>query len=101
PGITIERARRHVRDGFRVLKVKVGENWETDAHLIRALRGALGPRVAIRADGNQGYSEEQARLFLEALEPGDLELLEQPTAAQDRVALARLAAAGRVPIMAD
>jgi L-alanine-DL-glutamate epimerase-like enolase superfamily enzyme len=101
PGLTIERARRHVRDGFRVLKVKVGENWEADARLIRALRGALGPRVTIRADGNQGYSEEQARLFLEALEPGDLELLEQPTAARDRMALARLAADGRVPIMAD
>lgn len=101
PGVTLERARRHVRDGFQVLKIKVGENWEADARLIRALKRALGSRVAIRADGNQGYSEEEARLFLEALDPGDLELLEQPTPAGDTAALARLAAGRRVPIMAD
>jgi L-Ala-D/L-Glu epimerase len=98
---TIERARRYVRAGFRVLKVKVGECWEEDARLIHALRVSLGPRLVIRADGNQGYSEEQARRFLDAVKPDDLELFEQPTAARDWEALSRLAVAAEVPIMAD
>ncbi|HKN47733.1 MAG TPA: enolase C-terminal domain-like protein [Candidatus Polarisedimenticolia bacterium] len=101
PGATLERARRYVRAGFRVLKVKVGEDWEADARLIRSLRRALGTGVTLRADGNQGYSEEEAGQFLRALEEGDLELLEQPTAAEDLAALARLADASDVPIMAD
>ena len=101
PGVTIERARSHARAGFRVLKVKIGEDWEADARLIRALRRALGPGITLRADANQGYSEGEARRFLQALEDGDLELLEQPTAAEDLAALARLADASDVPIMAD
>jgi L-Ala-D/L-Glu epimerase / N-acetyl-D-glutamate racemase len=101
PGATLERARRHVAAGFRILKIKTGENWEADARLIGALRGALPPGILLRADGNQGYSEDEARRFLEAIGPGDLELLEQPTPAGDPRALARLAAAFEVPIMAD
>ncbi len=101
PAATLERARRHVASGFRILKIKTGENWEADARLIRVLREALGPGIVLRADGNQGYSEEDARRFLSALRPGDLELLEQPTQADDLSALARLAAGSDVPIMAD
>jgi len=101
PAATIARAERFVAEGFRVLKVKIGEDWASDARLIRALRAAFPPAVLIRADANQGYSEDQARRFLDALAPGDLELLEQPTPAADLPALARLAHGADVPIMAD
>lgn len=99
--VTLDRARRHVSAGFTILKVKIGENWEADALLIRSLRDALGPRIALRADGNQGYSESQARSFLGALRPGDLELIEQPIAAPDIEGMARLAREFDLPIMAD
>ncbi len=98
---TVEAARRHVAAGFRILKVKIGEDWENDARLIRELRAALGPDILIRADGNQGYSEEDALRFLEAVAGADLELLEQPTAAADLEVLSRLTAASKVPVMAD
>ncbi|MEE9291553.1 MAG: dipeptide epimerase [Acidobacteriota bacterium] len=98
---TIEAARRHVAAGFRILKIKIGEDWESDARLIRELRAALGPDILIRADGNQGYSEEDALQFLEAVASADLELLEQPTPAADLEALSRLTAASKVPMMAD
>jgi L-Ala-D/L-Glu epimerase len=101
PDVILERALRHVAAGFRILKIKTGESWEADARLIRALRATLPPGILLRADGNQGYTEDEARRFLGALAPGDLELLEQPTRAGDRGALARLAAASDVPIMAD
>ena len=101
PGATVERARRWVADGFHVLKIKVGENWEADAALIKALKRELGPGILIRADGNQGYSEEEARLFLAAIEPEELELLEQPTSVADPQALDRLGKYSRIPIMAD
>jgi L-alanine-DL-glutamate epimerase-like enolase superfamily enzyme len=98
---TVERARRFAAAGFGILKVKVGEDWEADARLIRRLRDALGPDVVLRADANEGYAEDQARRFLGALPAGSLELLEQPVARGDDAALRRLADDHEVPIMAD
>lgn len=101
PQATLERARRHVAAGFRILKLKVGENWEDDLVMVRQLRQELGSGVLIRADANQGYSEDTARRFLAALPAGHLELLEQPTPASDLQAMRRLADAFDLPIMAD
>jgi L-alanine-DL-glutamate epimerase-like enolase superfamily enzyme len=101
PGTTLAAGRRHLAAGFRILKIKLGEDWEADAALVRALRDALGPGVILRADGNQGYSEEEARRFLGALRHGDLELLEQPVRSDDLQAMARLASEFELPLMAD
>ena len=101
PASRWESKRRYIAAGFRILKVKVGESCEADAALIRALREVLGPGVILRADGNQGYSEAQARRFIESLGPADLELLEQPVPASDLGAMARLARSFDLPIMAD
>jgi L-alanine-DL-glutamate epimerase-like enolase superfamily enzyme len=98
---TLERARRFRDQGFRILKVKVGEDWEQDLKTLRALRQALGPAILLRADGNQGYKVDQARRFLAALRPGEIELLEQPTPADDLEGMRALADEFDTPIMAD
>lgn len=98
---TLERARRWVAEGFGILKVKIGENWEEDAALLRQLRETLGPDIVLRVDANQGYTEAEARGFLEALPPGTIELLEQPVAAGDLEALRRVTDRRLAPIMAD
>jgi L-Ala-D/L-Glu epimerase / N-acetyl-D-glutamate racemase len=98
---TLERAKRYVAAGFRILKLKIGENWKDDIGTVRLLREALGPGILLRADGNQGYTEEAAHSFLTGLPPGSLELIEQPTAAADLAVLRRLADAFELPIMAD
>ena len=97
----VEQARRHVADGFRILKLKVGEDWEADARLVGTLRRTLGPGIVLRADGNQGYGEAEARQFLQAVASDRLELLEQPTSARDEAALGRLSGLSLAPIMAD
>jgi len=101
PAASVASALRHVAAGFRIIKVKVGEDWSADARLLIELRRVLGPEIVLRADGNQGYTEEQARRFIEAARPAALELLEQPTTAADLQTLARLTRASTVPIMAD
>jgi L-alanine-DL-glutamate epimerase-like enolase superfamily enzyme len=98
---SLQRARRYVADGFRILKIKVGEDWEADARLVAALRDAFGAGLVIRADANQGYDESSAVRFLRAVESSGLELLEQPTPSSDLDALRRLRAASTIPIMAD
>ena len=69
--------------GVRAFKPKIGRDPDGDVDRLRAIREAVGPDVAIRADANQGYTPKQAiRLcrLAERFEVG-LELLEQPVAA--------------------
>jgi len=101
PAETLDRARRWLGQGFHVLKIKVGEDWEADARLVRALRKACGPEVLLRADANQGYSPDTALRFLAAVEDARIELLEQPTPAGDLGGLARVTRGSKIPIMAD
>lgn len=98
---SVAAARRRASEGFRILKIKVGEDWEHDLRLVRALRETLGPAIVIRADGNEGYDERAATSFLRGAADLDLELLEQPVPADDLDAMTRLAAGATVPIMAD
>ncbi len=97
---TVAETRRLASLGFRAVKLKGGREVERDIARVHAVRQALGPGVALRFDANQGYSLEQAHLFVEATRPCKLELLEQPTPAGEPDSLGRLAAAG-LPIMAD
>lgn len=49
--------KRHVADGFRTVKVKVGdlENPQLDVRRVAAVREAIGPDIAIKVDVNQGW----------------------------------------------
>jgi len=70
-------AARAVADGFRCVKVKVGIG--DDAGRLAAVRAAVGPDVALRADANGAWgSPLEALANLRALAPIGLELCEEP-----------------------
>jgi len=95
-------ARSAVATGFETLKLKVGAGSRADlAACVRSARAAVGPAVHLRLDANGTWSEEEAALILRALAPYDLEYVEQPVAAADIGALARLRASSPVRIAAD
>ncbi len=80
---TLAEAAEYVARGFRILKVKIGLDLDGDLERLARVRESVGTRIAIRADGNQGYSlEETLRLFRETASL-DLEFLEQPLPARD------------------
>ena len=92
--------------GYRIFKIKVGVGSpEADAERTRvvcqALRGQGDPHCLISADANQGWSVDEALLYLDAVDDCGLDFLEQPVAAHDLAGMARLAAASRVLIGAD
>ena len=98
---TLAEAAEYVSRGFRILKVKIGLDLPRDLERLARLRESVGPRVAIRADGNQGYSvEETLRFFLETAAL-DLEFLEQPLPAVEVEAMRALPEAIRERIAAD
>ncbi|MEJ2165448.1 MAG: dipeptide epimerase [Desulfobacterales bacterium] len=98
---TLAKARGYVKKGFRVLKIKGGKNADDDIERILKLREAVGPRIELRFDANQGYNEEDALHFVQQTRPAGLELIEQPTARKDFDLLGRITARAPIPVMAD
>jgi L-Ala-D/L-Glu epimerase / N-acetyl-D-glutamate racemase len=98
-----EAARLRAGEAFTVLKTKVGTDAATDVERVRAVREAVGDKVRIRLDANQGWSAREAVRVISALEDAqlDVELVEQPVPAADLEGMAWIAARVSTPIMAD
>jgi L-alanine-DL-glutamate epimerase-like enolase superfamily enzyme len=96
---TVEMARERARQGFRILKIKGGLDPEEDVRRIQAVHRALR-RLTLRLDADQGYTLQQAVDVARALE-GKLEMLEQPTPADDLDALRQVTELSPLPILAD
>jgi L-alanine-DL-glutamate epimerase-like enolase superfamily enzyme len=96
---TVETAIARARLGFRILKIKGGLDPEEDVHRVRAVRRAL-PELSLRLDADGGYSVKQALDVARALKD-HLEMLEQPTPADDLQGLGQVTQNSPVPILAD
>ncbi|SKB63292.1 o-succinylbenzoate synthase/o-succinylbenzoate synthase,TIGR01928 [Parapedobacter luteus] len=94
-------ARRYATQGATAIKVKVGNDVNTDVAKIAAIRQAVGPKIAIRIDANQGWTFRQAIFALQAMEAIEVEFCEQPLHTSDDELLYALRQAVSIPIMAD
>lgn len=95
PAATARAATRAVAAGFDCLKIKVGAREPgADVDRLRAVRDAVGPDIALRADANAAWSRSEARTAIDGLADAgvDLAYLEQPLAAGDLAGLADLRA---------
>jgi o-succinylbenzoate synthase len=90
-------ALRWAEEGFTTFKLKLGGG--DDLAGVRAVREALGPRARIRVDANASWDVETAKRTLNALEPYDVELAEQPVATLEECAA--VTAATAIPIACD
>lgn len=98
PQEVVGEARRYVDEGYTGLRLKIGP--KRDVENVRAIREAVGGDITLRVDGNQGYSPSMAVKAIKAMEPYDVELVEQPTPWWDFSGLATVAKAVNTPIMA-
>ncbi len=99
--VTVEKALKHTRAGFKALKLKVGLDLEDDIARIAAVREAVGQNVQLRVDANQGYTPEQAIRFCAEIARYDIAVVEQPVKADDYSGLKRVSESSDIPIMAD
>ena len=96
---SVELAQRRAAHGFRILKIKGGENPDEDVRRVRAIHRAL-PFHILRLDADGGYSLEQTVEVARALK-SELEFLEQPTPAGDLDSMRQASDNSPVPILAD
>ena len=95
----VAEAERFAAAGFRAMKMRLGSSEPaTDVARVRSVRTAIGPKIKLMADANQGLTESQAIRLGRALEEFDLTWFEEPLPAWDLDGLARVAAALDTPI---
>ncbi|MBK8988463.1 MAG: dipeptide epimerase [Chloroflexi bacterium] len=83
---------------YPIIKVKLGG--DDDVACIAAIHAAR-PDARLRVDANAGWSAAEAVRHVAALEPFNLELIEQPTAKEDIEGMGYVQAHTRVPVVAD
>jgi len=93
----------YYKQGIRGIKAKVGSDPDRDAKSLKAIREALGDKISLRADANQGYTIQEAMRLCRLAKEYDvgLELLEQPIASTDVDGTGRLARAVDIPLEVD
>ena len=89
--------------GFRTIKLKVGvaEEMTEECARVVAVRKAAGPDLKLRLDPNGAWDIATAMTAMRALEPLNIEYLEQPLPPGNVEAMAYLQARLNVPIAAD
>jgi D-galactarolactone cycloisomerase len=100
PALLAEEAQRHIADGYRALKLRMGDTPVRDIARVRAVREAVGEEIDILTDANTAYTLDDVRRVMPAFEECGVGWLEEPFPPQDRRAYAAAAKLGRVPLAA-
>ena len=105
----IDEAEARFDEGFRTIKLRVHEDFERDRAQVEQTAAAVGHKMAIGVDANQGWrvtavadaprwDYERARRFADVCADAGVAWLEEPLAMDEYDDLARLSRASRVPI---
>jgi L-alanine-DL-glutamate epimerase-like enolase superfamily enzyme len=88
--------------GFRLFKMKVGKDVESDIRRLEAVHRAL-PGIAFIGDGNQGFSRQDCLTFAHGVKRvgGTMVLLEQPVARDDLDSMAAIRRETGILVAAD
>jgi L-alanine-DL-glutamate epimerase-like enolase superfamily enzyme len=91
--------KRYMDSALARVKIKVGIG--DDVARLDAVRGVVGPDVAVRIDANGAWTAEEAIMALTQLQPFDIEAVEQPVAASDIEGMLRVREETGMRIVAD
>jgi L-alanine-DL-glutamate epimerase-like enolase superfamily enzyme len=96
----VSEANEHLRQGFSVLKIKVGSDSLGTSRMLRALRDEA-PGATIRVDANEAWTPRVAATLIPLLERYEVELIEQPYPRDQHDWMAELTSRSSIPIVAD
>jgi D-galactarolactone cycloisomerase len=83
PKEAIAEAKRHLSNGFKAFKLKIGFGVEVDLDYIHSIRQAVGEDVRIMADANCAYNVSTARRLLLESQSDHIHFFEELLAPED------------------
>ncbi len=101
PEIMAKEAKDIVARGFKYLKIKAGLNPDDDIKSLSLIREAVGPRIHIKVDANQGWSVGDSIRVMNKIESYGIDAVEQPVAFWDIEGLAYIRSKVNIKVMAD
>lgn len=90
-----------VSDGYQQIKIKVGDNPETDIERVRAIDEAVPENVSLKADANQGWGDAKTALTALSGMADLLDVIEQPVDNDNVADLCELQRRVDIPVMPD
>lgn len=94
-------AKNFVKNGASIVKIKLGIKLETDIERVAKIREAVGQKINLRLDANQGWTFDEALLALTQLEKYNIDFCEQPMRTWFDDQLPELVKRSPIKIMAD
>jgi len=91
--------RRSLEQGFRGIKIKGGDgDLANDERVVKAVRGLIGPDIALMLDFNQSLDPTEASRRIARLAAYDLHWIEEPVAAENLEGHAKVRATSPISI---
>lgn len=87
--------------GVRMIKIKLGKNGVEDVERVKKIRQAVGEKILLRIDANQGWDFDTAALALKQMGPFHIQFCEQPMRHWADFRLPELRKRSPIPLMAD
>jgi L-alanine-DL-glutamate epimerase-like enolase superfamily enzyme len=100
PQQLIEEAQKSLSQGYKAIKLRVGDSVARDIQRMRAVRNAFGDELVILTDANIGYKLDDVRRVMPAMDELGIGWLEEPFPAQDYRSYREAKAFGRTPLAA-
>ena len=101
PAKMASEATKYVQDGFKTLKIKLGEGPVPDTARMKAIRDAIGYDIKLRTDANQGWTPAETVRALRMIEKYQMQICEQPVPYWNVEGLKFARDNSPTPIMAD
>lgn len=100
PAALIDEATPLIERGYKALKLRLGDTTKRDIERVEAIRRAFGDGIDILTDANTGYTIDDARKVMPALDANAVGWLEEPFPAHDYAWFKQARAFGRTPLAA-
>lgn len=94
-------AKKIKSEGFKFIKIKLGDSAEKDIERIRRMREAVGMEIPFRIDANQGWNPDSALKILNEISSLNIQHCEEPIPRWAFMQLKSLREKSPIPIMAD
>jgi L-alanine-DL-glutamate epimerase-like enolase superfamily enzyme len=100
PEKLIEEAQKSLDQGYKAIKLRVGDSVKKDIERMRAVRKAFGDELVILSDANIGYELDDVRRVMPAMDELGIGWLEEPFPAHDHRSYREAKLCGRTPLAA-